>query len=111
MLMKKMFNEGNRIYNFISSSGSGTGSTSQKVTVPTVPFLFHNAAYKEQDSLPAFRINLCWRIQQKYDKLTGNVNALSSMRTTHIKGNTRLIWLLMTCMVSSRPKIGDAAIF
>ena len=28
---------------------------------------------------------ICWRIQQKYDKLTGNVNALSSMRTTHIK--------------------------
>ena len=48
--MKKMFNEGNQIHNFISSSGSGTvinygsgsdfltsygsGSTSQKVTVP-----------------------------------------------------------------------------
>jgi hypothetical protein len=54
-----MFNEGNQIYNFKSSSGSGTvinygsgsgsdfltsygsgsgsGSTSQKVTVPTVP--------------------------------------------------------------------------
>ncbi len=57
--MKKMFNEGNQIHNFISSSGSGTiinygsgsgsdfltsygsgygsGSTSQKVTVPTIP--------------------------------------------------------------------------
>ncbi len=55
--MKKMFNEGNPIHNFMSSSGSGTiinygsgsgsdfltsygsgsGSTSQKVTVPTVP--------------------------------------------------------------------------
>ena len=57
--MKKMFNEGNQIPNFMSSSGSGTvinygsgsgsdflpsygsgygsGSTSQKVTVPTVP--------------------------------------------------------------------------
>jgi hypothetical protein len=51
--MKRMFNEGNQIHNFISSSGSGTvinygsgseiltsygsGSTSQKVTVPTVP--------------------------------------------------------------------------
>jgi hypothetical protein len=52
-----MFNEGNQIHNFMSSSGSGTvinygsgsdfltsyrsgygsGSTSQKVTVPTVP--------------------------------------------------------------------------
>ncbi len=39
------FNEGNQIHNFISSSGSGSnfltnygsGSTSQKVTVPTVP--------------------------------------------------------------------------
>jgi hypothetical protein len=53
--MKKMFNEGNQIHNFMYSSGSGTvinygacsgsdfltsygsGSTSQKVTVPTVP--------------------------------------------------------------------------
>ena len=57
--MKKMFSEGNQIHNFISSFGSGTvinygsgsgsdfltsdgsnygsGSTSQKVTVPTVP--------------------------------------------------------------------------
>ncbi len=53
--MKKMLNEGNQIHNFMSSSGSGTvinygsgfdfltsycsgsGSTSQKVTVPTVP--------------------------------------------------------------------------
>ena len=51
--MKKMFNEGYQIHNFISSSGSGTvinygsgsdfltsygsGSTSQKVTVPMVP--------------------------------------------------------------------------
>jgi hypothetical protein len=55
--MKKFLNEGNQIHNFISSSGSetviyygsgsdfltnygygsGYGSTSQKVTVPTVP--------------------------------------------------------------------------
>jgi hypothetical protein len=55
--MKKVFNEGNQIHNFMSSSGSetvinygsgsdfltsygsgyGSGSTSQKVTVPTVP--------------------------------------------------------------------------
>jgi hypothetical protein len=57
--MKKMFNEGNQIHNFMSSSSSGTvmnygsgsgsdfltsygsgyssGSASQKVTVPTVP--------------------------------------------------------------------------
>jgi hypothetical protein len=53
--MKNIFNEGNQIQNFVSSSGSGTvinygsgsdfltsygsgsGSTSQKVTVPTVP--------------------------------------------------------------------------
>jgi hypothetical protein len=59
--MKKMFNEGNQIHNFLSSSGSGTvinygsgsdfltsygsgygsGSTSQKVTVPTVPVPQH----------------------------------------------------------------------
>ena len=53
--MKKILNEGNQIHNIISSSGSGTvmnygsgsdfltsygsgsDSTSQKVTVPTVP--------------------------------------------------------------------------
>jgi hypothetical protein len=55
--MKKMLNEGNQIHNFMSSSGSGSviiydsgsdfltsyssgscsGSKSQKVTVPTVP--------------------------------------------------------------------------
>ncbi len=51
--MEKMLNEGNQIHNFISSFGSGTvinygsgsdfltcygsGSTSLKVTVPTVP--------------------------------------------------------------------------
>jgi hypothetical protein len=53
--MKKMFNEGNQIHNFMSSwrsgtvinygsgsdfltgYGSGSGSTSQKVMVPTVP--------------------------------------------------------------------------
>ncbi len=49
--MKKILSEGNQIHNFISSCGSGTlissgsgsdfgsgfGSTSQKVTVPTVP--------------------------------------------------------------------------
>ncbi len=53
--MKKMLNEGNQIHNFISSFGTGTvinygsdsgsdfltssgsGSTSQKVRVPTVP--------------------------------------------------------------------------
>ncbi len=58
--MKKMFNEGNQIHNFMSSSGSGTvinygfgsgsdfltsygsGSTSQKVTVPTVPVPVHH---------------------------------------------------------------------
>jgi hypothetical protein len=42
---EKILNEGNQIHNFISSSGSdfltnygsGSGSTSQKVTVPTVP--------------------------------------------------------------------------
>ncbi len=59
--MKKTFNEGNKIHNFLSSSGSGTvinyssgsgsdfltsygsgsGSTSQKVTVPTVPVPQH----------------------------------------------------------------------
>jgi hypothetical protein len=53
--MNKMLNEGNQIHNFMSSSGSGTvityasgsdfltsyvcgsGSTTQKVTVPMVP--------------------------------------------------------------------------
>ncbi len=49
MWLKKMFIEGNQIHNFISSSGSdfltsygsGSGSTSQKVTVPTVPVPQH----------------------------------------------------------------------
>jgi hypothetical protein len=54
MLKKKMLSEGNQIHNFISSSGfliltsygSGSGSTRQKVTVPTVPVpgRFHNTA-------------------------------------------------------------------
>jgi hypothetical protein len=41
--MKKMLNEENQIHNFISSSGSdfltsyGSGSTSQNITVLTVP--------------------------------------------------------------------------
>ncbi len=41
--MKNFLNEDNQIHNFISSLGSdfltsyGSGSTSQKVTVPTVP--------------------------------------------------------------------------
>jgi hypothetical protein len=57
--MKRILNEDNQIHNFISSSGSGTeiyygsgsdflpsygsgsGSTSQKVTVPTVPVPQH----------------------------------------------------------------------
>ena len=57
--MKKMLNVDNQIHNFISSSGfgtliiygsgsdfltsygSGSGSTSQKVTVPTVPVPEH----------------------------------------------------------------------
>jgi hypothetical protein len=57
--MKKVFNEGNQIQNFISNSGSGTvinygsgsgsdfltsygsGSASQKVTVPAVPIPKH----------------------------------------------------------------------
>ncbi len=59
--MKKILDEGNQIHNFISSSGSGTvtnygsgsdfltsygsstgsGSTSKKVTVPTVPVPQH----------------------------------------------------------------------
>ncbi len=67
--MKRMLNEDNQIYNFISSSGfgtvinygsgsgsgsdflpsygSGSGSTSQKVTVPTVPVPQH--CYRVRD--------------------------------------------------------------
>jgi hypothetical protein len=59
MWMKNMLNEGNQIHTFISSSGCGTeinygsgsdiltsygsGSTSQKVTVPTVPVPQHSS--------------------------------------------------------------------
>jgi hypothetical protein len=45
--MKKMLKEGNQIQSFISSSGSGfmtsygSGSTTQKVTGPTVPVQQH----------------------------------------------------------------------
>ncbi len=64
---EKKFNEGNQIHNLMSSSGSdfltsfgsGSGSTSQKVTVPTVPAFF----------LPVFKGNkLFWvtiRIEAK----------------------------------------------
>ncbi len=78
--MTKMFNEGNQIHNFMSSSGSGTvinygsgsdflasygsssgsGSTSQKVTVPTIPvpvlkhWFFHCAAVIAFCFLPIF---------------------------------------------------------
>ena len=74
--MKKMFNEGNQIHNFISSSGSGTvinygsgsgsdfltsygsgygsGSTSQKVTVPTVPVPVPQRWFRIHESLPLY---------------------------------------------------------
>ncbi len=83
--MKKMFNEGNQIHNFMSSSGSGTvinygsgsdfftrygsGSTSQKVTVPSVPvvFRFHNTGYEygsgRSETFSMIRIRI--RIQKK----------------------------------------------
>jgi hypothetical protein len=65
MRMKKMLNEGNQIHNLISSSGTGTvinygsgsdfltsycsgsGSTSQQVTVPTVPVLVPQRCVEE----------------------------------------------------------------
>jgi hypothetical protein len=70
--MKKMFNEGNQIHNFMSSSGSGTvinygsgsdfltsysfgygsGSTSQKVTVPTVPVPVPQHCFHIKDHYP-----------------------------------------------------------
>jgi hypothetical protein len=54
--MKKMLDDGNQIHNFISSLvpepfNCGSGSTSQKVTVPTVPVLVHNAASRYNDDL------------------------------------------------------------
>ncbi len=56
--MKIFFNEGNQIHNVVSSSGSDfltsygrsdSGSTSQKVTVPTVPVpqRYHQQAKKK----------------------------------------------------------------
>jgi hypothetical protein len=75
--MKKIFNEGNQIQNFMSSSGSGTvinhgsgsgsdfltsygsgaGSTSQKVTVPTVPVPQHcrHATVMRTDAVKALK--------------------------------------------------------
>ncbi len=68
--MKKMFNERNQMHNFISSSGSGTvinygsgsvfltsygsGSTSQKVTVPTVPVPVPQHCKKQYNSKRIF---------------------------------------------------------
>jgi hypothetical protein len=65
--MKKLFNEGNQLHNFMSSSGSGTvinygsgsdfltsnsyGSTSQKVTVPTVPVPVPQHCIKRQSNI------------------------------------------------------------
>jgi hypothetical protein len=76
--MKKILNEGNQIHNVISSSGSGTvinygsgsgsdfltsygsdsgsGSTNQKVTVPTVPVL-----------VPQHCISVCVRYRKMMD--------------------------------------------
>jgi hypothetical protein len=59
--MKKMLNEGNQIHNFISSSGSdfltsygsGSDSTCQKVTVRFLRFWFHNAGVR-------IEILTCW---------------------------------------------------
>jgi hypothetical protein len=61
--MKKFFNEGNQIHNFMSNSGSGSvinygfgsdfltsyssGSKSQKVTVPTVPVPVPQHCFRE----------------------------------------------------------------
>ncbi len=78
--MKKIFNEGNQIHNFMSSSGSGTvinygsgsgsdflpsygygsgsGSTSQKVTVPTVPVPQHCLEVTNAALLGVFQVTL-----------------------------------------------------
>ncbi len=65
--MKKMLNEGNQIHNFISCSGTGTdfltsygsGSTSQKVTVLTVPVPVsqrsHSSKAIEQQNIKQFQ--------------------------------------------------------
>ncbi len=79
--MKKMFNEGNQIHNFMSSSGSGTvinygsgsgsdfltsygsgsgsGSTSQKVTVPTVPVPVPQHWQSHNPNRPSPFMSLC----------------------------------------------------
>ncbi len=46
--MKKIFNGGNQIHNFMSSYGSGYGfgSISQKVTVLRFRFRFHNTGFR-----------------------------------------------------------------
>jgi hypothetical protein len=59
--MKKLLSEGNQIHNFIFGSGSdfltsyGSGSTSQKVTVPTVPVpqrcLHHSSKIKSHKTV------------------------------------------------------------
>ncbi len=77
--MKKIFNEGNQINNFMSSSGFGTvinygsgsdfltsygsgygsGSTSQKVTVPTVPVPQHCISGLKKVSISRPRNRYC----------------------------------------------------
>ncbi len=96
--MKKMFNEGNQIHNFLSGSGSGTvinygsvsgsdfftsygsgsGSPSQKVTVPVpVRFRFHNAAYmdRERSSDPTHLFN---RFNRRLRSHIQNFSSISS---------------------------------
>ena len=80
--MKKMFNEGNQIHNFMSSSDSGTiinygsgsdfltsygsgygsGSTSQKVTVPTVPVPVPQHCLKNSNIPNPNQNRALWRI-------------------------------------------------
>jgi hypothetical protein len=92
---EKMFNEGNQIHNFMSSSGSGTvinygsgsgsdfltsygsgygsGSTGQKVTVPTVPVPVPQHCFSDVKTsknlcvtvLPTFRVSNCTFLKLK----------------------------------------------
>jgi hypothetical protein len=92
MYMKKMFNEGNQIHNFMSSSGSvtvinygsgsssGSGSTSQKVTVPMVPVPVPVPQHWGRH----FSFHRCFNSQPLYDVRNVSVISLRRSKDKHL---------------------------
>jgi hypothetical protein len=84
--MKKMLNEGNKIHNFISSSGSDflTSSGSGSTTLPGAPPLGRLAELERVDALLHFLQPLT-----KAPHLT--VNSNSEARPTHVKYSSTVL--------------------